>query len=590
MRDEIEEGQIVKMLKKALYIICFLYGGLSIHGQLTCPILTGPLDGDNNIPVEAAISWNPVNGVTSYIISMGTAPGGVDIIDRAGVGDDTTYQPPFGLPENTTVYVTITLFLFDAADVICNVGAFSTENVITPPSCTTLELPTDGATDVDIGTQLSWNYAPRSTGYRLILGTAPGGNDILDETIMAFVNFDPPDNLPFDTEIFVRIVPFNENGPAPGPCPDYSFTTGSVSEIPNCTTLTNPPDGTINVPLASTLEWEEVPGAEGYRVSIGTSPTSNDILDKGIFSGTTAELLDFLPRRTFFVTIVPFNDGGDAVGCVQESFSTILGCDPFIDSTSGELISFSPQIDFPDVVSLCLNDGQVGITANDQADGYRWYKLNTDDTETLISQTSEVRFSEEGSYRYEVYNTVSQPGTIFECSSSKEFTVISSEIPNISNIDVTEQANGLRIIVQAEGIGDYEFALASNGPFQDSNIFENLPQGSYTIFVRDKNGCGLAERSSSNGLSPDDFPKFFTPNGDGVNDFWQYDPLIDIGEVDLQTIYIFNRLGALLTRIDPKSQGWDGNLDGIPLPSSDYWFKAKSNDNREIKGHFSLKR
>lgn len=578
------------MLKKALYIICFLYGGFSIHGQLTCPTLTSPMDGDNNIPVETAISWSPVNGVTSYIISMGTAPGGVDIIDRAGVGDDTTYQPPFGLPENTTVYVTITLFLFDAADVICNVGAFSTENVITPPSCTTLEFPMDGATDVDIGTQLSWNYTPRSTGYSLILGTAPGGNDILDETIMTFVNFDPPVNLPFDTEIFVRIVPFNKNGPAPGPCPDYSFTTGSVSEIPNCTTLTNPPDGTINVPLASTLEWEEVPGAEGYRVSIGTSPTSNDILDKGIFSGTTAELLDFLPRRTFFVTIAPFNDGGDAVGCVQESFSTILGCDPFIDSVSGELISFSPQIDFPDIVSICLNDASARIASNDLADGYRWYRLNTDDTETLISQTSEVRFSEEGSYRYEIYNTVSQPGTIFECSSSKEFTVISSEIPNISNIDVTEQANGLRIIVQAEGIGDYEFALASNGPFQDSNIFENLPQGSYTIFVRDKNGCGLAERSSSNGLSSDDFPKFFTPNGDGVNDFWQYDPPIDIGEVDLQTIYIFNRLGALLTRIDPKSQGWDGNLDGIPLPSSDYWFKAKSNDNREVKGHFSLKR
>ncbi len=578
------------MLKKVLHISFIILGGFSIQAQLTCPMLTDPMDGDSNVPVNTSISWNPVDGITSYLISIGTTPGGGDILDRAGVGIDTTYQPPFGLPENTTIYITITLFLFDAADVICSVGSFRTEDVTIPPPCTTLEFPMDGATDVDIGTQLSWNYAPRSTGYRLILGTSPGGNDILDETIMTSVNFDPPGDLPFNTEIFVRILPFNENGSAPGSCPDYSFTTGSVSEIPDCTTLTNPLDGTINVPLASTLEWEEAPGAEGYRVSIGTSPTSNDILDNGLFSGTTAELLDFLPRRTFFVTIVPFNDGGDAVGCVQESFSTILGCDPFVDSITGELISFSPQIDFPDVISLCLNDGSVRIISNDQADSYRWYRRNADDSETLISQTSEVSFSEEGNYRYEISNLVSQPGTVFECSSSKEFTVISSEIPNISNINVTEQTSGLRIIVQTEGIGDYEFALDSNGPFQNSNIFENLPQGFYSIFVRDKNGCGVAEGSSNNGLSLDDFPKFFTPNGDGINDFWQYDPPIDIGGIDLQSIYIFNRLGALLTRIDPKSQGWDGNLDGIPLPSSDYWFKAKSNDHGEVKGHFTLKR
>ncbi|WP_299531279.1 T9SS type B sorting domain-containing protein [Ulvibacterium sp.] len=578
------------MLKKTLYIICFLYVNHGIYAQLTCPDLTGPMDGGLNVPVDSGISWNPVDGITSYLISIGTSPGAGDIINRAGTGNDTTYTPPFGLPENTVIYVTITLFVFDGADVICTVGSFRTQDVTTPPPCTSLEFPMDGATDVDIGTQLSWNYAPSSTGYRLILSTTPGGNDIVDETVMTSLNFEPTSDLPVNTEIFVRIIPFNENGSAPGPCPEYSFITGAVSEIPDCTRLTNPLDGAVNIPLNSTLEWEEVPGADGYRISIGTSPTDNDILDNGIFNSTTAELLDFLPRRTFFVTIIPFNDGGDALGCVQESFSTILGCDPFVDSTSGELVSFSPQIDFPNVVSLCLNDGPRSIVATDQADGYRWYQLNTDDTETLISQTSEVRISEEGSYRYEIYNTVSQPGSVFECSSTKEFAVISSEIPDITNIDVTEQSAGLRIIVEAEGIGDYEFALDANGPFQDSNIFDNLPQGTYTIFVRDKNGCGVAERSSNNGLSPDDFPKFFTPNGDGVNDFWQYDPVIDIEEVDLQTIYIFNRLGALLTRIDPKSQGWDGNLDGVPLPSSDYWFKARSTDNKEIKGHFSLKR
>ena len=91
-------------------------------------------------------------------------------------------------------------------------------------------------------------------------------------------------------------------------------------------------------------------------------------------------------------------------------------------------------------------------------------------------------------------------------------------------------------------------------------------------------------------LTLEGFPKFFTPNGDGINDFWQYIPPASLGEVNLDTIHIFDRYGVLLAQIDPSSLGWDGNFNGQPLPSSDYWFKAISSDSQKLQGHFALKR
>ena len=85
------------------------------------------------------------------------------------------------------------------------------------------------------------------------------------------------------------------------------------------------------------------------------------------------------------------------------------------------------------------------------------------------------------------------------------------------------------------------------------------------------------------------FPTFFTPNGDGYNDFWY---IIGVNK-NLSTninIQIFDRYGKLLKQIDPLSQGWDGTFNGNQMPSSDYWYVIKLENGRNVKGHFSLKR
>lgn len=469
---------------------------------------------------------------------------------------------------------------------------FRTEDVTTSPLCTHISAPADGATEVVTVTPIIWDYAPTANGYLLSLGTTSGGTEIVDNvTIQDALSYEPTSELPFETEIFVRIIPFNENGPAAESCEEFSFTTEAQVVLPSCATLTSPANGDVNVPLTPLLEWNSVPEADGYWVSIGTTPSDNDILDYGAYANNTTEVIDFLPNRTYYVTIIPFNRSGDAIGCAQTSFTTILGCGPVEDPVTGELVSFGPTIDFPTEVALCLNENPTIITSENAADGHRWYNINSDGTETLLSETANLTLREVGQYRYEAYNLITQLGDTFECADSKVFYVTTSEIASITAADVVEQNGLLRISVKVEGIGDYEYAIDSiDGPYQQNNTFDNVPEGLHTIYVRDTKGCGIAQEKIAQGLTSEGFPAFFTPNGDGVNDFWQFRDPREPAEAVVEIIYIFNRYGILITKIEPASRGWDGNLGGFPLPSSDYWFKAIALNKKEVKGHFALKR
>ncbi len=576
------------MRKKLLCLILLFLGYIS-YAQV-CPAITNPGNGVNNVPVNTTITWEAVAGVPGYLISVGTTPGGIDIINNQTVGSATSFIPPLGLPQDTQVYVTLTLFFFDRPNIVCASQSFRTQSVTSPPECTDLTLPLDNSIDVNGSTNIRWNYAPTATGYRIQIGTALGLGDILPETNLGNVLFyDPPMDLPPNQEIFVRLTPYNAIGNASS-CQDIRFITGALAALPVCAIMISPQDGEINVPLTPLLEWTAVPGATSYRVSIGSSPFVEDVLSNAVFFTNSTFVLDFEPNRTFFISIEPQNASGEAIGCGQESFSTLQGCGPYFDINSGELVSLNPIINFTDIISFCENEVPYTVTTTDNAAGFRWYKVE-DSRETLLSTTPSLDLIETGTYRYEAFDIVTTTEGIIECPTSKLFTVVSSERPTITALDVRNQSNGLEISVQVNGIGDYEYAINnSTGPYQDHNVFNSLSIDAYTIYVRDKNGCGIAEETVEPDLTLEGFPKFFTPNNDLANDFWQFIPPQGVSDVPFQFIHIFNRYGALIKQIDPQSPGWDGTVEGRPMPATDYWFRAVDFDGREFKGHFSLKR
>jgi gliding motility-associated-like protein len=103
--------------------------------------------------------------------------------------------------------------------------------------------------------------------------------------------------------------------------------------------------------------------------------------------------------------------------------------------------------------------------------------------------------------------------------------------------------------------------------------------------VRDKKDCGTEKKE----VSVLGIPKFFSPNGDSYNDFWNVQGINQKFNAK-SVITIFDRFGKLVHQLNPLSQGWDGTFNAQPLPADDYWYTISLQDGRTLKGHFSLKR
>ena len=176
------------------------------------------------------------------------------------------------------------------------------------------------------------------------------------------------------------------------------------------------------------------------------------------------------------------------------------------------------------------------------------------------------------------------------CERTLSINVTESEIATITEDDIdvedltNDNNNTITIDTRNLGIGDYEFAIDDAfGPYQDDPLFEQVEPGIHTIYIRDKNGCGLAQIQ----VSVIGYKKFFTPNNDGYNDTWK---VLGIrpGYQETSKVYIFDRYGKLIKELDPLREGWDGTYLGRPMPQTDYWFRVFLEDGREFKGHFSL--
>ncbi len=204
---------------------------------------------------------------------------------------------------------------------------------------------------------------------------------------------------------------------------------------------------------------------------------------------------------------------------------------------------------------------------------------------TVVETASSYVPTEAGVYTLEVFDAI----LTSQCAAPIEvFTVIESAPPTVTAVVSTEAFASTHIIqATATGLGHYEYNI-DQGPWQDTGLFVGVNPGERVVNVRDLNGCGVAQVT----VYVIDFPKYFTPNGDGYHDSWN---IVGVSDQFNAKIQIFDRYGKLLKEIRPSSDGWDGTYNGSILPSSDYWFVLSYNDpitgkSKLLNAHFTLKR
>lgn len=222
-----------------------------------------------------------------------------------------------------------------------------------------------------------------------------------------------------------------------------------------------------------------------------------------------------------------------------------------------------------------INAGLLNSATQNQHT-YTWYLNNS----LLPNQTNySLTVNTEGVYKVEVKNS-------YGCVESRIITVISSNKAVVDSLIVTDlvDENSIEVILSSASHGNYVYSL-DGVYFQSSATFSNILPGIYTVYIKDLKGCGTLPKE----VSVLGIPKYFTPNGDGINDYWN---MVGVNHKfnAKSTVFIYDRYGKLLYQTTPLSSGWDGTYNGEPMISSDYWYSVLLEDGRVIKGNFSLKR
>jgi len=157
------------------------------------------------------------------------------------------------------------------------------------------------------------------------------------------------------------------------------FTVTPIVSAPSCTTLSNPLDGAIDASVSGDMTWNTATGGPtGYKLIVGTTPGGIDVVNNLDVGNVTTYNVGVLAGGTvYYVTIVPYNTNGDATGCSEESFTTVV---PPANNDCANAIVLTPGAVFGDnsVVGTLVNatdSGVAGTTCGSFGGGDVWYSI-----------------------------------------------------------------------------------------------------------------------------------------------------------------------------------------------------------------------
>jgi gliding motility-associated-like protein len=85
----------------------------------------------------------------------------------------------------------------------------------------------------------------------------------------------------------------------------------------------------------------------------------------------------------------------------------------------------------------------------------------------------------------------------------------------------------------------------------------------------------------------DNISSLFTPNADGMNDYWYIPNLEEYGKVQ---VTVYNRFGQPVYESESYKNDWDGTWNGYPLPSASYYYIIRSSAKGFLKGVVNIVR
>lgn len=259
---------------------------------------------------------------------------------------------------------------------------------------------------------------------------------------------------------------------------------------------------------------------------------------------------------------LPLNLGSNSFNV---KISNNLGCFVFVKLTL--TLNPKPNLNLPAAVEFC--NGQN--TTLDAGTGFSKYEWTKSGDPKIISTKQILTVTEDGKYTIKVKNN-------FGCENSALVNVTQSILATITGVQIVNST----ATVQMSAIGDFIYSI-NNLTWQNSNVFTNLNNGNYTVYVKTKLGCIIGSMN----FSIFSISNIFTPNADGINDMWKISGLENYRGSEVK---VFDRFGNMVfQKITTGPFEWDGTFNSRHLPTGSYWYVVKVSDGRLMNGWVVLK-
>lgn len=289
---------------------------------LPTPVLLAPSQFAAGVSTAPILTWNAVNGATSYSYQVSTSPTFGSLAYSGTVTSPT--RSLAGLSTTTDYYWRVKAHSAAGVSEYSSVYRFTTGAAVALPSAPQLISPSNDSMTAVLTPTLAWNSAPGATSYRVQVATdSLFASLVVNDSLTATNKTIGP--LATGTQYHWRVIAVNSGGTSASA--KHRFTTPPTH--PDKPTLLAPANNGTGVSLSPTsFSWTVVSGATSYLLQVSTNSGFTTTVHSGTVAGTSATL-NTLQEGTQYYWRVKAQSGTETYAYSSSSrFSTLISTIP----------------------------------------------------------------------------------------------------------------------------------------------------------------------------------------------------------------------------------------------------------------------
>jgi gliding motility-associated-like protein len=267
-----------------------------------------------------------------------------------------------------------------------------------------------------------------------------------------------------------------------------------------------------------------------------------------------------------------------------------LTCRDILDTTISILAS--PLVQFDPLRSICQEKVDTLITATETTTINGTGVFSGTGVTTLSSTSAEFQPGAAGPGKHKISYTFSADNGCVD-TASRIITVNPTPTKVSAGGDATGKVYMLEedsVVLKGKASGQGLTYLWVPAAYMNNNKLDT-PKVSptddqvYTFTATTDSGCKASSSVTVVVLKKIIVPNAFTPNGDGINDYWMITPLNIYPDA---TVQVYTRYGQLVFESRGYGSAWDGTYNGKPLPIATYYWVIDPKRRKPINGTVSI--